>query len=128
MEITSADLAPVTDEVKRVVAGVRDDQLGDPTPCTDTPVAAMLDHFVGLTISFRMAAEKTPQDGAPRADAEHLPADWRSRIPDQLDALAAAWKAPEAWEGMSAAGGVTLPGGALGVVALNEVLIHGWDL
>jgi uncharacterized protein (TIGR03086 family) len=122
------DLGPVTDAVKRVVAGVRDDQLTDPTPCAGTPVAGLLYHLAGLTLAFRLAAEKRPLDGAPRASAEHLPADWRTRIPEQLDALAAAWRRPEAWEGMSAAGGVTMPAGALGVVALNEVLVHGWDL
>jgi uncharacterized protein (TIGR03086 family) len=57
-----------------------------------------------------------------------LAGDWRTRLPEQLDALAAAWQQPDAWEGMSAAGGVTMPAGALGVVALNEVLVHGWDL
>jgi uncharacterized protein (TIGR03086 family) len=128
MEKTTVDLGPVTDEVKRVVAGVRDDQLTDPTPCAGTPVAGLLDHLAGLTLAFRLAAEKRPLDGAPRASAEHLPADWRTEIPEQLDALAAAWRRPEAWEGMSAAGGVTMPAGALGVVALNEVLVHGWDL
>jgi uncharacterized protein (TIGR03086 family) len=128
MQMTTADLGPVTDEVKRIVSGVRDEQLTDPTPCAGTPVAGMLDHLVGLTLSFRKVAEKEPQYGAPQASAENLPDDWRSRLPEQLDALAAAWRKPEAWEGMSAAGGVEMPAGALGIVALNEVLIHGWDL
>src|SRR3954451_9996641 len=128
MQMTRIDLAPVTDEVVRIVAGVRDDQLTDPTPCEGTPVAGMLDHFVALTLAFRMAAEKRPLDGAPHASAEHLPDDWRTRLSEQLDALAAAWQQPDAWEGMSAAGGVTRPAGAIGLVALNEVLLHGWDL
>lgn len=29
---------------------------------------------------------------------------------------------------MTAAGGVTLPGDAAGVVALDELVLHGWDL
>jgi uncharacterized protein (TIGR03086 family) len=128
MQMTRVDLFPVTEEVVRIVAGVQDDQLADPTPCEGTPVAGLLDHLVGLTLAFRMAAEKRPLDGAPRASAEQLAGDWRTRLPEQLDALAAAWQQPDAWEGMSAAGGVTMPAGALGVVALNEVLVHGWDL
>ena len=95
--MTSIDLTPQAASVARVVAGVRDDQLTDPTPCTGTSVAAMLDHLVGLTLAFRLGAEKTSQAGGPSADADQLPADWRERLPQQLDALAAAWRQPSAW-------------------------------
>jgi uncharacterized protein (TIGR03086 family) len=125
---STLDLAPQTAEVARIVAGVRDDQLTGPTPCDGTAVAAMLDHLVGLTLAFRMAAEKEIPPGGPSADADHLPEDWRTRLPRQLDDLAAAWRQPGAWEGMTEAGGVRMPAPAMGAVALNEVLIHGWDL
>jgi uncharacterized protein (TIGR03086 family) len=128
MQTTTPDLAPAAAEVARVVAGVRDEQLTDPTPCDGTSVAAMLDHFVGLTLGMRMAAEKTPMQGAPKADANTLPADWRTRLPQQLDALVAAWRQPGAWDGETEAGGVRMPASSMGVVALNEVLVHGWDL
>ena len=39
-----------------------------------------------------------------------------------------AWYASSAWEGMTRAGGVDLPGEVAGVVALSEVTLHGWDL
>jgi uncharacterized protein (TIGR03086 family) len=125
---TALDLAPQAAEVARVIDGVRDDQLTDPTPCDGTSVAAMLDHFVGLTVAFRLGAEKSPMEGAPSADADHLPADWRERLPAQLDALVAAWDQPEAWDGTTEVGGVRMPAAAMGVVAANEVLVHGWDL
>jgi uncharacterized protein (TIGR03086 family) len=128
MQMTPIDLTPATNEVTRVLGNVRDDQLGDPTPCAGTPVAGLLDHLVGLTLAFRLAAEKQPLDSAPRTSAEHLPSDWRARLPEQLEALAAAWREPGAWEGVAAAGGVQMPAPAMGVVALNEVLVHGWDL
>ncbi|MEX5718605.1 TIGR03086 family metal-binding protein [Geodermatophilus maliterrae] len=122
------DLGPAAAAVTTVVAGVRDDQLSAPTPCTGTPVAGILDHLAGLTLAFRMAAEKTPMDGAPRASADHLPADWRTRIPGQLDALAAAWREPSAWEGTASAGGVEMPAEVCAQVALDEVVVHGWDV
>ena len=125
---TALDLAPQAAEVARVIAGVRDDQLTDPTPCDGTSVAAMLDHFVGLTLAFRLGAEKSQMEGAPSADADHLPADWRERLPAQLDALVAAWDQPEAWDGTTEVGGVRMPAAAMGMVAANEVLVHGWDL
>ena len=122
------DLGPQTDEVARLVDRVRDDQLGDPTPCEGTSVAGMLDHLVGLALAFRMGAEKRPLDGGPRASAENLAPSWRSVLPERLDALAAAWRHPTAWEGFAEVGGAKLPAAAMGGIALNEVLVHGWDL
>jgi uncharacterized protein (TIGR03086 family) len=128
MQTTNPDLAPQAAEVTRIVAGVRDDQLTDPTPCAGTSVAALLDHLIGLTRAFRLAAEKSPLTGGPRADAASLVGDWRTRLPEQLDALVAAWREPAAWEGLTEVAGVRMPAPAIAVVALNEVLIHGWDL
>jgi uncharacterized protein (TIGR03086 family) len=122
------ELAPAAAEVARIVTGVRDEQLTDPTPCTGTSVAGMLHHLLGLTTAFRMAAEKERPEGGPSADAANLASDWRTRLPAQLEALATAWRSPGAWEGMTEAGGVQMPASAMGVVALNEVLVHGWDL
>ncbi|HEY4630100.1 MAG TPA: TIGR03086 family metal-binding protein [Blastococcus sp.] len=126
--MTSPDLAPQAAEVARVVTGVRDDQLTDPTPCAGTSVAALLDHLVGLTIAFREAAEKIPQTGGPRADAANLAPDWRIRIPMQLDGLVAAWQHPTAWQGDTHIAGMEMPAAAAGTAGLNEVLIHGWDI
>ncbi|MGY1680588.1 TIGR03086 family metal-binding protein [Geodermatophilus sp. SYSU D01176] len=128
MQTTRLDLGPQAAEVARVVAGIRDDQLGDPTPCAGTPVAGLLAHVVGLTTAFRMAAEKTPALGQPSASPDDLPAEWRTRLPAQLDALVAAWQRPSAWEGTAEAGGVVMPAPVTAIVALDEVLVHGWDL
>lgn len=122
------DLGPQTDEVARIVTGVRDAQLGDPTPCDGTPVSGMLDHLMGLSLAFRMGAEKTPLSGGAQASADALDPAWRSELPSRLDALAAAWRHPTAWEGTASVGGAQLPAPAMGNIALNEVLIHGWDL
>ncbi|MGY1763073.1 TIGR03086 family metal-binding protein [Geodermatophilus sp. SYSU D00779] len=128
METTRLDLAPQAAELARVVTGIRDDQLGRPTPCDGTPVAGLLAHVVGLTTAFRMAAEKTPVSGGPSASPDDLPPDWRTRIPAQLDALVEAWQRPSAWEGTAEAGGVVMPAPVAAVVTLDEVLVHGWDL
>ncbi|MGY1684398.1 TIGR03086 family metal-binding protein [Geodermatophilus sp. SYSU D00867] len=122
------DLGPAAAATAGVVAGIRDDQLTAPTPCDGTTVAGLLGHLAGLAYAFRMAAEKTPVDGTASTDPAHLPADWRTFVPAQLDALAAAWRDPAAHEGMTAAGGVDMPGEVAAVVALDEVVVHGWDL
>lgn len=125
------DLDPAAQQVIATVATVREEQLTDPTPCGDYTVGDLLGHFLGLTLAFRAAAEKAPPDGdaAPRPPGpDPLPADWQERLPRQLDALVAAWRDPAAWEGDATAGGVTTPAAQMGVVALDELVLHGWDL
>jgi uncharacterized protein (TIGR03086 family) len=131
---THPDLRPATDEVARVVGGVREDQLGGTTPCPDYPVAALLDHLMGLCVAFTCAARKEPMptDGGEsqqgEATADHLEPAWRERLPERLRELVTAWEDPAAWEGECTAGGVTMPSAVMGLVALDEVAVHGWDL
>ncbi|MGH3242058.1 MAG: TIGR03086 family metal-binding protein [Spirillospora sp.] len=125
------DLTATTRRVAGLVAGVRDDQLAAPTPCEDLSLAALLDHVGMLSMAFTWAAEKHFPQGPsspPTIDASRLPADWRALIPERLDALAAAWRSPDAWEGMTQAGGLDLPGRDAGHVAMNELVVHGWDI
>jgi uncharacterized protein (TIGR03086 family) len=129
------DLGPAAGEVERLLGGVRDDQLAGPTPCADTPVAALLDHLMGLAVAFTCAARKTTatangseESGPGQASAEHLNPQWRTLLPHRLGVLVEAWRDPSAWEGMTEAGGVRMPADVMGVVALDELVLHGWDL
>ena len=125
---TQVDLEPAARRVARVVEAVPDDALDRPTPCEGYRVGDLLDHVGGFALAFRAAAVKQPLDGGPAGDAAHLGDDWRARIPRDLVALAEAWQDADAWTGMTAAGGVDLPGEVAGAVALDELVIHGWDL
>jgi uncharacterized protein (TIGR03086 family) len=129
------DLGPATREVARLLDGVTDDRLTGPTPCPSYDVAALLDHLMGLSLAFTWAARKTTAaeggstETAPGlATGEHLDPDWRAVLPRRLEELAEAWRDPGAWEGMTEAGGLTMPGEVMGAVALDEVVLHGWDL
>jgi uncharacterized protein (TIGR03086 family) len=125
------DLEPATRTLADIVAGVRDDQFNGPTPCVGTSVGAMLDHIDGLAMAFTAAANHTTPPGGsrpPSADATRLTADWRTRIPSRLAELADGWRDESAWTGMTKAGGLDLPSELAGVIALDEVVIHGWDL
>lgn len=125
---THPDLGPAARRLARLVEAVPERALSDPTPCERYRVGDLLDHIGGFALAFRAAAEKRPLPGAPAGDAARLPHDWRSRIPSDLMALADAWGDAEAWTGQTAAGGVDLPGEVAGVVALDELVLHGWDL
>jgi uncharacterized protein (TIGR03086 family) len=124
------DLTPATGMLAQLVTDIGDDQLGAPTPCRGTTVADLLDHLDGLCLAFTAAAAKDHAAGsqAPSADGSRLGPDWRIRISDRLDHLASAWRDETAWAGMTRAGGLDMPGEVAGRVAINEVVVHGWDI
>ncbi|GAA2260114.1 TIGR03086 family metal-binding protein [Glycomyces scopariae] len=128
---TEADFKTVTDLVIGLIAGVDDGQLAAPTPCEHYTVGHLLDHMLGLALAFTAAArgEHGPHnDAPPAAPSPTPPHDWRPLLEARFQVLADAWTAPEAWEGDATAGGVTFPAAIMGLVALNEVAVHGWDL
>ncbi|MQA84576.1 MAG: TIGR03086 family protein [Streptosporangiales bacterium] len=118
------DLGPPARQMARLLSGMTDDQLPARTPCEAYTVRDLLDHVLDLTVAFRDAATRT--SGA--ADSESAAGDPRRRLPALLDALAAAWRDPAAWEGTTEAGPFTLPAAEAGQIAMNELVIHGWDL
>jgi len=129
--MTHIDLEPAARRLGALVRAVPDDALDGPTPCPDYRLGDLLEHVGGLAFAFRAAATKdlTGVTGAgPAGDASRLPPDWRERIPQDLVAMAEAWRDPEAWTGMTQAGGIDLPGEVAGLVALDELVVHGWDV
>ncbi|CAA9398365.1 TIGR03086 family metal-binding protein [uncultured Nocardioides sp.] len=124
------DLTATTDRTRAVAVGIAEDQLDAPTP-TGSTVGEMVQHLMGLCVAFRDAAAKVdgPTTSTPPGPvSEPLPDDWRTRVDGLLGELAAAWQDAAAWDGATRAGGVDLPGEVAGLVALDEVLLHGWDL
>ncbi|MGP3967914.1 TIGR03086 family metal-binding protein [Streptomyces sp. 6N223] len=126
------DLEPVARELAGLLDGVPEEAFGAATPCPGYAVRDLLGHLLGLTAVFTAAARKDlgPQTATDPGSLPPPPltGDWRERLRRQLDELVAAWRDPAAWEGETQAGGVALPGAVAGLVALNEVLLHGWDL
>jgi uncharacterized protein (TIGR03086 family) len=125
------DLAPATRELARLVRGTADDQLGGPTPCPAYTVADLVDHVQGLTLAFTHAATKQalpPAEAEAGGDGSRLSPDFREEVAAGLEALALAWAEPSAYDGITQAGPVELPGEVAAAVALNEVVVHAWDL
>ncbi|MDI3404873.1 TIGR03086 family metal-binding protein [Streptomyces cavernicola] len=127
----TVDLTPQTRIVARLAERVDDARLGDVTPCHDYAVRNLLGHLTQLAVAFRDAARKEfgpTTDTDPGSSVPDIGADWRAELAKALDELAEAWREPAAWEGETRAGGVTLPAAVMGVVAVDELVIHGWDL
>ncbi|PRC48569.1 TIGR03086 family protein, partial [Mycobacterium sp. ITM-2017-0098] len=109
---------------------VTDDQLTAATPCTHMNLETMIAHIGGLSLAFEAAARKDfgeLTDTPPSTDVQ-LDADWRTAYGGRLADLAQAWREPSAWEGMARAGGVDFPADVGGMIALTEVVVHGWDV
>src|SRR3954447_20129411 len=114
-----------------LVGAVDDADLERVTPCADYRVAALLDHIDGLVAAFVAAGTKTqdPSEDPPGpGDANDLRPDWRTALPADLDALVAAWRSDDAYEGTITAGSLSMPADAVAVVASEGRVVHGWDL
>jgi uncharacterized protein (TIGR03086 family) len=126
------DLEPAAREVTRLVNGVRDDQLGDPTPCTSYTLGDLLHHVRGLAEAFTVAGRKEQPAGGskppPRGNASLLANNWRGETADWLSRLAETWSDPAAWEGTAWIAGFEAPASAVGITATNELVVHGWDV
>jgi uncharacterized protein (TIGR03086 family) len=124
------DLTLACQRTSDVLINVNDGQLDGATPCEKLTVRALVAHVGGLALAFSAAARKEFGEltDTPPVEGVPLDGDWRTAYPTRLADLAQAWGEPAAWDGMSRAGGVDFPGEVGGLIALTEVVIHGWDV
>ena len=118
--------APVLD----VVNGIRPDQLGAPTPCSEYDVSKLLNHLLYWGPSLTGAARKEPVSppDAPESEVD-IPADWQAAMVAYLTKLTDAWSEAAAWEGTTRMGGPTeMPAALVGSMVTGEMVIHGSDL
>src|SRR4051794_36451193 len=120
---TQLDLRPAADRMAGLVQHISDDDLAKPTPCENYTVGDLLDHVAGGALAFRAAAVKDPLGQAAPGDVARLAPDWRTRIPADVRAAAEAWQDKDAWEGMTAVGGIDLPGEVAAMVTLDEFVV-----
>jgi uncharacterized protein (TIGR03086 family) len=125
---TVLDLRPVTLGLSRLVPRIDEGQLSAPTPCTTATVGALLAHVDTLSVAFVRAAAKQAEEGAGGIGDDGLVDGWRERIPARLEAMAEAWADPSAWNGQTRIGGTDQTGEMCGLIGLDEVIVHGWDL
>lgn len=113
-----------------MIRSITDDQLHLPTPCADMCVGDLVDHVGVFAVRFAESARKDTggRTSPPPPDVANLETGWRERISRDLIALAGAWRSPEAWTGSTYAGGIEMPAEMAGLVALDELVVHGWDL
>jgi uncharacterized protein (TIGR03086 family) len=124
------DLRPAALRMTELVSAIDDDELARPTPCPAMCLGDVVDHVGTFARVFQAVAQKdlelAARPGQPSVD--NLEDGWRDRIARDLALCADAWDDPEAWTGMTSAGGVELTGADAGLVALDELVVHAWDL
>ncbi|WP_258574539.1 TIGR03086 family metal-binding protein [Actinomadura parmotrematis] len=116
-------------EAARVARGVRPEQLGDPTPCADFDVRALVNHWVlysGYGLEKRALREDLPEEWTAR-DFTAEP-DWAGRYAAQLDRAVAAWADPLVWEGDIPLGDQKVPAATIAGLVIKEMAVHGWDV
>jgi len=124
------DLAPSAERMIQLLNAVPDERLDARTPCPDASLGDLIDHVGSLSVAFASKARDTgsPSGPPPPPDAANLEPGWRQRIARDLIALHEAWAPHSAWEGMTTAGGFEMPAEVAGLIALDELIVHGWDI
>src|SRR6202042_39254 len=125
------DLGPAARRLGELVARTSDDELGRPTPCPAYTVGDLIEHLGGMALAFAAAARKEGgpyAEPAPAGGPAWLRAGWRSAIPRDLAAAAAAWADPAAWSGLTRIAGSDAPAQIIGLSLADELVVHGWDV
>ncbi|MFF1377119.1 TIGR03086 family metal-binding protein [Streptomyces sp. NPDC058308] len=119
-------LALAVERVAPVVRALPDDCLGDPTPCADYDVRALVNHLFQVVVQFQELAAKRDSDFSTTPDYVAEGGDWRERFVAEAEKLVRAWGEPGADQG--ATGAMDMPAEMVGHMALLDLTVHAWDL
>lgn len=108
-----------------VVAAIRDDQFGLPTPCSGWTVREVLNHLLG-TLGWMVAV--TTDGPMPEDGADHAGADPRATFARVLADTAAGLARPGVPELTVQTSRGDQTGSALVGIAVMELFVHSWDL
>jgi uncharacterized protein (TIGR03086 family) len=113
----------------RLVDNVKDEQLGDPTPCDGWSVRELLNHVVsGNFWVGELVAGKTIEEVGDKLDGDVLGNDVAAAYRESATVAGAAFKEPGAMERPVAVSYGPVPGEVYAGHRLIDVLVHGWDL
>ena len=105
-----------------VIGGIRVEQYGDKTPCTEWTVHDLLEHMIGVVAGLGAAAA-----GEPRSPFQ-LGDDPSNQFALAAASAMAAWRRPGVLDRVIDAGPGPMPGRALASINLLDTATHSWDL
>jgi len=109
-----------------VLAGVADDRLTSPSPCTEYTVGDLIEH-VDLVAQGATALTQG-LSVLPDTGYSLLEPDWRDAVTHYVWALGEAWDDTAVWDGTGNVPGSDLSNSTWGKIALTELVVHGWDI
>jgi uncharacterized protein (TIGR03086 family) len=112
-------------QAQRVVATVRPDQLGDPTPCTGWTVRDVINHLTTGNLLFTAIVTDGPK---PDRSRDHLGDDHVTAFRDSVTDLSEAFAKHDVLSGTYATPFGTGPGALLVHMRRNELVQHAWDI
>jgi len=123
------EMAAAAAETVRVVRGVRDDQLKDPSPCHDWDVRTLLNHIILWTAysAEQRAYGKSVAEELMNKDFAAEPG-FADDYAAQVDKALTAWSDPKAWERELGVMGNAMPAADVAAMLIMEIVLHGWDL
>ncbi|GAA3057972.1 TIGR03086 family metal-binding protein [Pseudonocardia yunnanensis] len=119
------DLTPACRRMIDLLAGITDDQLRLPTPCTEYTVGGLIEHVDQVSHGFSTLGH---QDTGSEATAAHFGPGWRDSVTQHVQELGKAWDDPVAWQGSTNLSGLELSNELWGKIAFTELVVHGWDI
>jgi uncharacterized protein (TIGR03086 family) len=116
-------------QTESVLAAVRQDQAGLPTPCAEWDVRTLASHLVGVIVRVALIGEGADALSVPPfAGLSEDPAEWTAPYRDATARAAAAWADGAKLDAMFAVPWGKVPGRVALAGYVREVLAHGWDL
>ena len=122
MELLDA-LSRTFDHTGAIVAGIRDDQLATPTPCSDWDVQALLEHTLGVVNNMGNGAAGDPVVPGPATLASDRAAQFRAAA----DKALAAFRGHEMTDVVDIGAGPMPVRNAVGINVLDTAT-HAWDM
>lgn len=117
------------DATGAIVAGIRPDQLDDPSPCAGWDVRELLNHVVGGNLWVKPLVDgRTIADVGDELDGDQLGDDHVAAYERSAAQAAASFSADGAMDAMVAVSYGPVPGSMYCGHRFIDVLIHGWDL
>ena len=115
--------------VGSVLANLKDDQLDDQTPCALWKVRDIVNHVVGGTTFFAIAAEtgSAPQDEASESP-DFAGGDFRAEFAAGSKRAIDAFRIEGVMEKTIDLGFMEVPGAAVVGIASTDAFVHAWDI
>lgn len=110
------------EHTRGVVADVRPDQYGDPTPCSEWTVRDLMEHMVGVVAGMGASARGEPPTEFTLAD------DPAAQFDEVATTTLAAWQAAGVMDGTVTIPAGPTPGHVVAGINLLDTATHAWDL